>query len=193
MLKNQAVVLLNLLMGKIFMNVIETERLILRTWYEEDVQEYYRINQDPKVIEFLRGSLTMVEVKDFILFMNQQFSQIGYTLWAAEEKSSGKLMGFIGLDPPKWEASFTPCVEIGWRLGSECWGKGYATEGAKAVLDYGFNRCGLKEIVSFTVPANIRSLRVMEKIGMKRDLKGDFAHPKLPPEHRLSKHVLYRK
>ena len=95
MLKNQAVVLLNLLMGKIFMNVIETERLILRTWYEEDVQEYYRINQDPKVIEFLRGPLTMVEVKDFILFMNQQFSQIGYTLWAAEEKSSGKLMGFI--------------------------------------------------------------------------------------------------
>ena len=174
------------------MNIIETERLILRTWKKEDEDEYYRINQDPKVLEFLRGPLTMQQVKDFINFVNQQFEKIGYTLWAAEEKSSGKLMGFIGLDPLKWEAPFGPCVEIGWRLGSEFWGKGYATEGAKAALDYGFNKCGLNEIVSFTVPANIRSLRIMEKIGMHRDLKGDFAHPKLPADHPLSRHVLYR-
>lgn len=90
-----------------------------------------------------------------------------------------------------WESHFTPAVEVGWRLGSQYWNKGYATEGAKACVEYGFNQCGLKEIVSFTVPANIRSIRVMEKIGMMRDLNGDFAHPKLLQEHKLSKHVLY--
>ncbi len=91
-----------------------------------------------------------------------------------------------------WQAHFTPAVEIGWRLGSKNWGKGYATEGAKAALEYGFKNCGLSEIVSFTVPNNERSIAVMERIGMKRDLEGDFAHPKLEVEHPLSKHVLYR-
>jgi len=81
---------------------------------------------------------------------------------------------------------------VGWGLGSQYWGKGYATEGAKASLDYGFKQCGLKEVVSFAVPANVRSLRVMEKIGLKRDLNGGFAHPKLAAEHKLSHHVLYR-
>lgn len=174
------------------MKVIETDRLILRTWKNEDANEFYRINQDPKVIEFLKGSLTMQEVTDFISLMNKQFKEIGYTVWAAEEKSSGKLIGYIGLDPIKWNPPFGKAVEVEWRLGSEYWKKGYATEGAKACLDYGFNKCGLKEIVSFTVPANIRSIRVMEKIGMIRDLNGDFAHPELPLDHRSSKHVLYR-
>ncbi|HAU0262630.1 TPA: GNAT family N-acetyltransferase [Legionella pneumophila] len=174
------------------MKVIETERLILRTWENEDANEYYRINQDPKVIEFLQGPLTMKEVTDFISFVNKQFEEIGYTVWAAQEKSSGKLIGYIGLDPIKWNPPFGKAVEVEWRLGSEYWNKGYATEGAKACLDYGFNQCGLKEIVSFTVPMNSRSIRVMEKIGMIRDLNGDFAHPKLPPDHRLSKHILYR-
>ncbi|CAN5314455.1 GNAT family N-acetyltransferase [soil metagenome] len=174
------------------MNIIETERLVLRTWETEDVEVYYRINQDQQVIQHLPGSLTIEQVQDFITRVNQQFNDIGYTLWVAEEKLSGRLMGFIGLDPPKWQAPFGPCVEVGWRLGSEYWNKGYATEGATAVLEYGFNQCGLKEIVSFTVPANLRSIRIMEKIGMQRDLQGDFAHPKLPPDHRLSQHVLYR-
>src|SRR3990167_11433849 len=145
------------------MNVIETPRLILRTWREEDAEPYYCINQDPKVIKFLFGPLTKQEVQDFIAFVNQQFDQIGYTLWAAEEKSSGKFMGFIGIYPLKWEAPFGPAIEIGWRLGSEFWNKGYATEGAKAVLNYGFNQCRLKEIVSFTALVNVRSIRIMEK------------------------------
>lgn len=174
------------------MKIIQTERLILRTWEPEDAQAYYQINQDPLVIEFLRGALTMQQVNDFMAFMNKQCSEIGYGLWAVEEKASGKLIGFIGIDPVKWAYPFGPCVEIAWRLGSNFWGKGYATEGAKAVLNYGFNNCGLQEIVSFTVPANVRSIRVMEKIGMTRDLNGDFAHPKLPADHPLSKHVLYR-
>jgi RimJ/RimL family protein N-acetyltransferase len=174
------------------MNVIETERLILRTWKDSDVNEYYHINQDPKVIELLLGSLTMQEVQDFIASMNQQFSNLGYTLLATEEKESGKLIGFIGLNPPKWESHFTPCVEIGWRLGSQYWNLGYATEGAKAVLKFGFETCGLTEIVSFTVSENIRSIRVMEKLGMVRNVNDDFLHPKLSADHKLSKHILYR-
>ena len=115
--------------------------------------------------------------------MRRHDEQYGYTTWAAELKETGVLMGFIGLKYVDWPANFTPAVEIGWRLGSQYWGKGYDTEGAKAVLDYGFKYCNLPEIVSFTVPANRRSIRVMEKIGMQRDIPGDFAHPKLPKGH----------
>lgn len=174
------------------MSIIETDRLILRAWEDKDCHNYYQINQDPKVIEFFLGPLTVQEVKDFMHAMNEQFEKCGFTLFAAEEKASGQLVGFVGLNCPKWESHFTPCVEIGWRLGSQYWNQGYATEGAKAVLAYGFDRCGLTEIVSFTVPSNTRSIRVMEKIGMQQDTNGDFSHPKLPPAHRLSKHILYR-
>lgn len=172
--------------------IIETARLILRTWKNEDANAYYQINQDPKVIELLRGPLTLEQVNDFISAVNKQQEKHGYTLWAVELKETGKFIGFIGLNYPDWKSHFTPAVEVAWRLGSQYWGKGYATEGAKASLDYGFKQCGLKEIVSFTVPANIRSIRVMEKIGLKRDLNGDFAHPKLPANHPLSQHILYR-
>ena len=172
--------------------VIETERLILRTWQKEDAKAYFQINQDPKVIEFLRGPLTREQVQDFIQYVRHHGEQYGYTTWAVELKETGVLMGFIGLNYVDWPAHFTPAVEIGWRLGSQYWGKGYATEGAKAALAYGFEQCNLHEIVAFTVPANIRSIRVMEKIGLELDINGDFAHPKLPQDHPLSKHILYR-
>ena len=172
--------------------IIETERLILRTWEKEDARSYFQINQDPKVIELLRGPLTMEQVNDFTSAMNNQGDKHGYTLWAVELKETGELMGFIGLNYPDWESHFTPAVEVGWRLGSQFWSKGYATEGAKTCLEYGFKKCGLKEIISFTVPSNVRSIRVMEKIGLKRDLNGDFAHPKLATDHPLSQHILYR-
>ncbi len=172
--------------------IIETERLILRTWKKEDGTPYFQINQDPKVIEFLRGPLTMEQVNDFIPAVNIHQDKRGYTLWAACLKETSELMGFIGLNYTDWESHFTPAVEVGWRLGSQYWGNGYATEGAKASLEYGFKKCGLKKIVSFTVPANVRSLRVMEKIGLKRDVNGDFAHPKLAVDHPLSQHILYR-
>jgi len=172
--------------------IVETERLILRTWKKEDAQGYFQINQDPKVIEFLRGPLTIEQVNDFIPAVNSYGDKHGYTLWAACLKETVELIGFICLNYTDWESHFTPAVEVGWRLGSQYWGKGFATEGAKASLEYGFKQCGLKEIISFTVPANIRSIRVMEKIGLKRDVNGDFAHPKSPADHKLSHHVLYR-
>lgn len=172
--------------------IIETERLLLRTWKDKDISPYYDINQDPNVIEFLLGPLTREQVSNFIQAANHHQDKHGYALWAVELKEAGELIGFIGLNYTDWEAHFTPAVEIGWRLGSAYWGKGYATEGAKAVLSYGFKVCDLQEIVSFTVPDNSRSIRVMEKIGLKRDVDGDFTHPKLLPDHPLSRHVLYR-
>lgn len=172
--------------------IIETERLILRTWQKEDAEAYFQINQDPQVIEFLRGPMTKEQVDEFISAMIIHNDKHSYTLWAVELKETDELIGFIGLKYIDWEAHFTPAVEVGWRLGSQYWGKGYATEGASAALNYGFKRCGLKEIVSFTVPSNVRSIRVMEKIGLKRDVNGDFTHPKSPVDHPLSKHILYR-
>src|SRR5262249_22713818 len=100
--------------------------------------------------------------------------------------------GFIGLSIPRFEAHFTPCVEIGWRLAAACWGQGFATEGARAALAFGFQTLALAEIVSFTVPANLRSRRVMEKLGMTHHPRDDFDHPRLPEGHWLSRHVLYR-
>ena len=172
--------------------ILETERLILRAWESDDADSYYQINQDQRVTEFLLITPTMEQVKEFIHGMNEQYKRLNYTLFAAIEKSSNTLIGFIGLNPPKWESHFTQCVEIGWRLGSKYWGKGYATEGAKAVLAYGFDQCHLNEIVSFTVPENIRSMRVMEKLGMTYDVADNFNHPLVPSDHTLLKHVLYR-
>lgn len=172
--------------------VLQTERLLLRLWEPKDAQPYYDINQDPLVIEHLPGPLTHEQVADFMARMNKQYHEKRYTLWAVELKKTGELIGFIGLNYTDWPAHFTPAVEIGWRLGSQHWGHGYATEGAKACLRYAFDVLQLPEIVSFTVPANVRSIAVMERIGMQRDAGDDFAHPRLAPEHRLSKHVLYR-
>ena len=173
--------------------MIETKHLILRSWKSEDAETYFQINQDPKVIALLRGPLTMQQARDFIHATNAHEQKHGYALWAACLKDNGEVMGFIGLNSLPWDAHFTPAVEIAWRLGSAYWNKGYATEGAKAALQYGFNQCQLKEIVSFTVPANVRSIRVMEKIGLEHDPDGDFPHPNLPDNHPLSKHVLYRR
>ena len=158
----------------------------------EDASAYFHINQDPKVLEFLLGPLTISQVDDFIAAKQTHQEKFGYSLWAACLKQTGDLIGFIGLNYTDWKSSFTPAVEVGWRLGSQYWGKGYAIEGAKASLDYGFKKCGLKEIISFTVLANLRSIGVMEKIGLKRDLNSDFVHPKLPSHHKLSHHILYK-
>ncbi|NBV06842.1 MAG: N-acetyltransferase [Proteobacteria bacterium] len=174
------------------MDRIETERLILRLWKSEDAEVFAAINQDQRVIEFLRGSMSIKESQDFIVRINQLISKNGFGFWATTIKETDELIGFVGLHIPDFESHFTPCVEIGWRLGFKYWGKGYAVEAAKASLKIGFENFGLKEIVSFTTIKNSRSIAVMEKIGMKRDLKGDFSHPKLPLDHPNSKHVLYK-
>ncbi|SRR5579883_323283 len=173
------------------MKKIITKRLILREWQDSDLEPFTQINQDPKVLEFLPAGRSKEEVSEWILQIKQHFKTHGFGLWAATLKDTGELIGFVGLNVPAFESHFTPCVEIGWRLGSHHWGHGYATEAAKAVLKLAFEEFGLSEVVSFAVPENNRSIKVMEKIGMIRDVKGDFRHPKLPENHRLSLHVLY--
>lgn len=171
---------------------IETERLLLREWRDEDLLPFFHINQDSKVTEFLRKKYSLEETREFIERIKKHFKNHGFGLWAVILKETGEFIGYIGLAAPTFQAPFTPCFEIGWRLGSQYWGKGYATEGAKAVRDAAFNVFQLDEIVSFTVPENKRSIRVMEKIGMKHNPADDFRHPSLPLNHRLSAHVLYR-
>jgi RimJ/RimL family protein N-acetyltransferase len=124
--------------------------------------------------------------------IERQWVQRGFTFYAAELRQGGDFTGFIGISVPLFEAHFTPCVEIGWRLAKAYWGRGLATEGAREVLRYAFSELGLTEIVAFTVPANRPSRRVMEKIGMTHDPADDFDHPRLPRGHPLRRHVLYR-
>ena len=169
--------------------MLETKRLILRKWNKEDIEPFMKINQDPKVIEYLLGPMDLTQAENFINGANEFIDKHGFGLFAACLKDRGELIGFIGLNIPNFEADFTPCVEVGWRLGSQYWGNGYAPEGAKACLEYGFKELKLDKILSWTAEGNKKSIRVMEKLGMKYEK--DFSHPKLDIYHPLSKHVLY--
>jgi RimJ/RimL family protein N-acetyltransferase len=143
-------------------------------------------------MEYLPGPLSREESDAMATRIEAHFEQHGFGLWAVEIADVAPFAGFIGLNVPRFEAHFTPCVEIGWRLDDEFWGRGFASEGARAALAFGFESLQLDEIVSITVPANLRSRRVMEKLGMTHDAIGEFDHPLLPKGHRLRRHVLYR-
>jgi ribosomal-protein-alanine N-acetyltransferase len=171
---------------------LQTDRLLLRRWQSADRAPFAALNADPRVNEYLPGALSREQSDELAARIDANFDQYGFGLWAVEVCNVSAFIGFIGLTVPRFKAHFTPCVEIGWRLSADQWGRGYATEGARAALDFGFDVVGLREVVSFTVPANLRSRRVMEKIGMKRDPAGDFDHPSLPAGHSLLRHVLYR-
>lgn len=170
---------------------IRTERLTLRPWQESDLEPFVKLNSDPRVMEYI-GLRTRDESAAFIRRASDHIQRQGYGFWAASLNQTGEFIGYIGLNRVLFEALFTPAVEIGWRLAFEYWGKGYATEGAKAALEFGFETLNLEEIVSFTAAQNMRSRRVMEKIGMHRDPSDDFDHPKLSEGHPLRRHVLYR-
>jgi RimJ/RimL family protein N-acetyltransferase len=172
--------------------MIRTRRLLLRRWETRDREPFARINADPRVMEFMPAPLTKEQSDAMIDRMEAHFVEHGFGLFATELTDENRLIGYVGLFVPRFKAHFTPCVEIGWRLGSEFWGRGLATEGALAVLEQAFESIGLDEIVSFTVPGNVRSRRVMEKLGMIRDSSDDFDHPNLPEGHALRRHVLYR-
>lgn len=171
---------------------VRTERLLLRAFREEDLAPFAAMNADPRVAEHLPATLTRDESDALASRIREHWAERGFGLWAAELVGEAPFIGFVGLSVPTFDAHFTPCVEVAWRLAAERWGLGLATEGARAALDFGFTSLGLSEIVSFTVPGNARSRRVMEKIGMRQDLAGDFEHPRLPVGHPLRRHVLYR-
>lgn len=173
---------------------IQTNRLILRQWKAEDLEPFAQLNADPRVLEYFPSLLSRDESDQSVKLMSDHIDRCGWGFWAASLIATDEFIGFIGLEDVHFKAHFTdtPAVEIGWRLAFNYWGKGYATEGALAALQYGFESLHLKEIVSFTAVQNQRSRRVMEKIGMHHNPKDDFDHPKLPEGHRLRKHVLYR-
>ncbi len=171
---------------------LRTGRLLLRHWRPEDREPFAELNRDPRVVEFLPGPLSREESDARADRIDAHFEQHGFGLWAVEIPGVAPFVGFVGLSIPTFEAKFMPCFEIGWRLAADHWNRGYATEGAQAVLAFGFDSLGLTEILSYTVPANLRSRRVMEKIGMAHSPSEDFDHPLLPEGHRLRRHVLYR-
>ena len=171
---------------------LRTERLLLRRWIPADRVPFAAMNADPRVMQYLPAALSRDESDLLIARIDAHFDRRGFGLWAVEIPDVAPFAGFIGLAIPGFDAPFTPCVEIGWRLPTEHWGRGYATEGARAVLAFGFETLELDEIVSMTVPDNLRSRGVMERIGMVHNPADDFDHPVLPEGHALRRHVLYR-
>jgi len=169
-----------------------TPRLLLRRWRPEDREPYARLSADPRVMEFFPAPLSREESDQKIERFERCFEEHGFGMWAVERRDAPGCIGCLGLLVVDFPAPFTPCVEIGWMLAAEHWGLGFATEGARESLRYGFTTLAIDEIFSFTAVANARSRRVMEKIDLHRDPADDFNHPKLAEGHPLRRHVLYR-
>lgn len=173
------------------MNYFESERLLFRDWKEEDLPVFARMNKDPLVMQHFPKTLTEEETSLFYERIREEFQRLGLGLYAVEVKESGQFIGYIGFHEASFPSPFTPCIEIGWRLSSSAWGKGYATEGARACLSYGFRELDLREVYSFTAKINEPSENVMRKIGMTKIT--EFDHPSILKSSPLKKHVLYLK
>lgn len=170
---------------------IETPRLVLRDWKEEDIPHFARLNADEKAMEYFLKKLSYEETLEFYHRIQKEFATCGYGLYAVERKEDQLFMGYVGLHGVTFNLDIVPAVEIGWRLLPEFWNQGYATEAASACLDYAVKELGLNELYSFTSIPNKRSERVMQKIGMKKIR--EFNHPLVEPGHPLCRHVLYHK
>ena len=168
--------------------MIETERLVLRGWREEDRDAFFALNSDPAVMEFLPAG-TRADSDAAVDRMIATQAEHGHCFWAVERKADGGFLGFCGPMPAREPLNE---VELGWRLAREAWGQGYATEGARASLAWCWANLDTPTVMAITVPANVRSRRVMEKIGLRHVEGGDFDHPALPEGDPLRRHVLYR-
>jgi RimJ/RimL family protein N-acetyltransferase len=172
---------------------LRTPRLLLREWRDEDAEPFAAMSADPAVMEYLLPIPDRATSDAFIAWMRRHNDEHGFAYWAVELLGEAGFIGAVGLSRVRFQPlPFAPAVEIGWRLASAYWDRGYATEAARAALDDGFGRLHIAEIVAFTVPANRRSYRVMERLGMHRDPSEDFDHPVIPEGHPLRRHVLYR-
>lgn len=170
---------------------IHTQRLLLRQWRPSDFPTFARMGADAEVMRYFPHTLDEDASRALAQRCHDLIAQRGWGFWAAQEKSSGAFIGFIGLHVPAAQLPFSPCVEVGWRLARPFWGQGLATEGARAALAFGFDALQLAEIVAFTALANARSEAVMQRLGMRRDAL-TFQHPALPEGHPLREHCLYR-
>ncbi len=169
---------------------LETSRLRLRPWRDEDFAPFAALNADPQVMAHFPATLDRVESDVLAARCQSLIEAQGWGFWATEIKASGDFIGFVGLHRPIAELPFSPCIEIGWRLARPFWGQGYASEAARAALSFAFNDLALAEVVAFTSLENRRSQAVMERLGMCR--AENFEHPALPPGHPLREHCLYR-
>jgi RimJ/RimL family protein N-acetyltransferase len=169
--------------------IFKSNRLGFRTWTEKDKSKMGMINSDPKVMEHFPTIPTQKQTDEFIDRMKTQFSKNGFCYFAVDKLENGEFIGFIGIAEQTFESDFTPCIDIGWRLARAEWGKGFATEGAKRCLEFAFNKIGLMNIKSFCPEINIKSEKVMKKIGMKKT--NSFKHPLLSEFKELEKCVLY--
>ncbi|NQY44093.1 MAG: GNAT family N-acetyltransferase [Legionellales bacterium] len=170
---------------------IKTERLLLRRWDIADYQVMIEINGDPEVMRYFPALQNKVETIQLIEKIERHFEKYGFGLYAVQPFGVEHCIGFVGLNYTDFKAHFTPAFEIGWRLSKKYWGRGYATEAAKEILKRAFTDFELEKVVSFTSEINVPSIKVMERIGLKRDIDGDFINPNLPSVHKLAPHVLY--
>lgn len=171
---------------------LRTDRLLLRAWRPADRDPFAALNADPEVMAHFPAPLRRAESDAMADRIVSRMAASGYGLWAVEAPGVAPFVGFVGLAPIPFEAHFTPALEVGWRMARAHWGAGYATEAARAALAFAFVDLGLDEVVSIAVPANVRSLAVMERIGLTHDPADDFDHPRFEPGHPLRRHVLYR-
>ena len=172
------------------MTELRTPRLLLRQWRETDLEPWAALNADPEVMRYFPSMQARAETDAAFDRIHAHLAERGWGLWAVD--LDGEFLGFTGLAVPRFDAHFTPATEIGWRFARHAWGNGYATEAARAVLDYAFDELELPEVVSFTAVQNTPSRRVMERIGMTHDPADDFDHPNVTAESPLLRHVLYR-
>ena len=184
--------------------LLQTERLLLCTWSAEDTEVLLALSRDPEVMRFFPGPAPREQIEALVGRQQEALAAGRPGLYAVHtretEPGGSRCIGFVGIMVPRFRAPFmepftasaTPCVEIGWRLRRDAWGRGYASEAAREVLRHGFETLGLPEVVSFTAVVNEPSRAVMRRIGMRHDHDGDFDHPVLDPGHPLERHVLYR-
>lgn len=169
---------------------IETPRLILRDWKEDDISGFAQLNSDDQVMEYFLKKLSYEETLDFYHRIQDEFKTCGFGAYAVERKEDHAFIGYVGLHNVTFHMDFTPAIEIAWRLLPEFWNQGYATEAASACLKYAGEVLKLNELISFTSLPNKRSERIMQKIGMTR--VKEFDHPLVEPNHPLCRHILYK-
>lgn len=172
--------------------IIETERLILRGWTDADVQAWADMNADPRVMEFFPATIPREQSLESAHRLRKELEERGYGWFVMERKAQPGFSGVLAICEVQWEAPFQPRREIGWRLPVHAWGHGYATEGARALLDFASGELRWPEVVAFTAKINERSQRVMQRLGMTHDPREDFQHPRVPEGHPIRHHVLYR-
>ena len=172
--------------------MFRTDRLLLRRWRDTDNAPFAALNADARAMRYMTRCLTRAQSDQWVEQIETEFERDGFGLWALELVADGSFIGFTGLNRLPFQASFTPAVEIGWRLLPSFWGNGYAAEAGIAALQLGFERFGLAEIVAETAVTNLPSRNVMQRIGMRHDPASDFLHPNIPVDHPLRPCVLYR-